>query len=47
MQLRFENTGQTLGLKNTKLVILRARFGGQMTLASAVAETNTAPVVNS
>lgn len=47
MKLQFEEAGQTLRLKNTKLVILRARFGGQITLGSAVAEVNDAPVVNS
>ncbi len=32
MNVRVETQGQTLALKNTKLIVVRARFGGQPTL---------------
>ena len=44
MQIRVETAGQTLGLKNTMMVIARMRFGGKLTLGGAAAKMTDAPL---
>lgn len=39
-QVRWTDQGQTLALKNTSLLVLRARYGGQPTIGEAVAIMN-------
>lgn len=43
MQVRTVTEGQTLALKNTRLLVFRARFGGQPTLGSSIATMTDAP----
>ena len=43
IQLRVVTEGQTLALKNTRLVVLRARYGGQLQLASAMCSMTDGP----
>ena len=41
MQVQVETGGRTLALKNTTLVVMRMRWGGQMELATAGAFSNS------
>jgi len=43
MQIRISTEGQTLVLKNTKLITMRARYGGQLRLGSAFAYITDGP----
>jgi len=38
LNVRIERTGKQLALANTELLVVRARFGGQMELSGALAE---------
>lgn len=42
LNVRFESAGQTLALKNTRLIIVRMRYGGQIEDASAFVLTDSA-----
>jgi HK97 family phage major capsid protein len=42
-ETRFTAEGQTLGLKNTALMLFRGRFGGKLLDGSAMAAILTAP----
>jgi HK97 family phage major capsid protein len=42
MQVRNVTEGQTLALKNTRLLVFRARFGGQPTLGAAISKMTDA-----
>jgi HK97 family phage major capsid protein len=44
IQLRLVTEGQNLALKNTRLVVMRARYGGQLSLASACAVMTDGPM---
>ena len=44
LQLRVVTEGKTLALANTRIIVMRARFGGQLSLASAMAKMTDGPM---
>ena len=44
LQVRVETAGRTLALGNQKIIIVRARFGGQMELATYCCFANDFPI---